>query len=116
MDPIGFALENYDGVGAWRSKDAGSAIDTAGQLPDGTKFEGPAGLTRLLLTKYRDEFLSTFTDKLLTYALGRGLEYYDQPALRSILRDAAHDNTTIPAIIQSIVKSPQFQTRRTPES
>ncbi len=116
MDPIGFALENFDGVGAFRSKVAGSVIDTAGKLPDGTTFEGPAGLTRLLLTKYRDEFLTTFTDKLLTYALGRGLEYYDQPALRSILRDAAHDNTTIPAVIQSIVKSPQFQMRRTPES
>jgi hypothetical protein len=116
MDPIGFALENYDGVGTWRDKDAGSKIDAAGKLPDGTPFEGPSGLTKLLLTRFRTDFTATFTDKLLTYALGRGLEYYDQPALRSIIRDAAHDNTTIPALIQAIVKSPQFQMRRTPES
>ena len=116
MDPIGFALENYDGVGAWRSNDAGTVIDATGKLPDGTTFEGPAGLTKLLLTKYRDEFISTFTAKLLTYALGRGLEYYDEPALRAIVRDAARENTTIPALIQAIVKSPQFQMRRTPES
>jgi hypothetical protein len=116
MDPIGFALENYDGVGAWRAKDAGSAIDAAGKLPDGTLFDGPAGLTKLLLTKYHDEFISTFTSKLLTYALGRGLEYYDNPALRSIVRDAESDRLTIPALIQSIVKSPPFQLRRTPES
>jgi hypothetical protein len=116
MDPLGFALENYDGVGAWRAKEAGSAIDPAGKLPDGTTFEGPAGLTKLLLTKYHEDFISTFTGKLLTYALGRGIEYYDNPALRSIVRDAERDNITIPAIIQSIVKSPQFQMRRTPES
>ncbi|HEY3839478.1 MAG TPA: DUF1592 domain-containing protein [Bryobacteraceae bacterium] len=116
MDPIGFALENYDGVGAWRAKDSGNTIDAAGKLPDGTTFEGPAGLNKLLLTRYREAFISTFTDKLMTYALGRGLEYYDQPALRAIIRDAAHENTTIPAIIQSIVKSPQFQMRRTPTS
>jgi hypothetical protein len=116
MDPIGFALENYDGVGTWRANDAGSPIDASGKLPDGTTFEGPAGLTKLLLTRYRDDFTTTFTGKLLTYGLGRGLEYYDQPALRAIVRDAAHNNTTIPALIQAIVKSPQFQTRRTPES
>jgi hypothetical protein len=116
MDPIGFSLENYDGVGAFREKDAGSVIDAAGKLPDGTTFEGPAGLTKLLLTKYREEFITTFTGKLLTYALGRGLEYYDNPALRAIMRDAERNNTTIPALIQSIVKSPQFQMRRTPES
>jgi hypothetical protein len=116
MDPIGFALENYDGVGAWRAKDAGSVIDAAGKLPDGTTFEGPAGLTKLLLTKYREDFIDTFTGKLMTYALGRGIEYYDQPALRAIVREAEHDNVTIPALIQSIVKSPQFQMRRTPQS
>ncbi len=116
MDPIGFSLENYDGVGAWRTKDAGNVIDAAGKLPDGTVFEGPAGLRNLLLTAHRDEFLATFGEKLLTYALGRGLEYYDKPAVRAILRDAAAHDTTIPAIINSIVKSPQFQMRRTPES
>jgi hypothetical protein len=115
MDPIGFALENYDGVGAWRAKDGGNAIDVNGKLPDGTLFEGPEGLTKLLLTKYREQFILTFTGKLLTYALGRGLEYYDAPAVRSIIRDANKQNSTIPALIQSIVASPQFQMRRTPE-
>jgi hypothetical protein len=115
MDPIGFSLENYDGVGAWRAKDAGSAIDATGKMPDGTTFQGPAGLKNLLLTAHRDEFISTFTEKLLTYALGRGLEFYDQPAMRAIMRDAAAQNTTIPALISSVVKSPQFQMRRTRE-
>ncbi|MCU1260389.1 MAG: hypothetical protein JWO80_3274 [Bryobacterales bacterium] len=116
MDPIGFSLENFDGVGAFRTKDAGSAIDTTGKMPDGKMFQGPAGLKNLLLTAHRDEFLSTFTEKLMTYALGRGVEYYDQPAMRAIIRDAAKQNTTIPAIINGIVKSPQFQMRRTRES
>jgi hypothetical protein len=113
MDPIGFALENYDGIGAWRDKDNGAVIDASGTLPDGSVFAGPSGLTRLLLDRHRDEYVSTFTEKLMTYALGRGIEAYDQPALRSIVRDAAKRNTTIPALIEAIVMSPQFQTRRT---
>ncbi len=116
MDPIGFALENYDGVGAWREKDNGAVIDASGKLPDGTLFSGPAGLKHILLTQHRDEFISTFTEKLLTYALGRGLESYDAPAVRAIMRDAARHNVTIPALIDSIVKSPQFQMRRTPDN
>jgi hypothetical protein len=116
MDPIGFALENYDGVGKWRSKDAGSVIDVSGKMPDGTTFQGPAGLKNLLINNHRDEFVATFTEKLLTYALGRGVEYYDRPAMRAIIHDAASHNTTIPALIQSIVNSPQFQTRRSRES
>ncbi|HVW84571.1 MAG TPA: DUF1592 domain-containing protein, partial [Bryobacteraceae bacterium] len=116
MDPIGFALENFDGVGAWRTEDNGSPIDASGKLPDGTTFNGAAGLKKLLLTQHRDEFLSTFTEKLMTYALGRGLEPYDAPAVRAIMRDAAKQNDTIPALINSIVRSPQFQMRRTRES
>jgi hypothetical protein len=85
-------------------------------MPDGTTFQGPAGLKNLLIHNHRDEFISTFTEKLLTYALGRGVEYYDRPAMRVIIHDAATQNTTIPAIIQSIVKSPQFQMRRSRES
>jgi cytochrome c551/c552 len=115
MDPIGFSLENYDGVGAWRTKDAGSAIDATGKMPDGTVFQGPSGLKNLLLTSHRDEFIATFTEKLMTYALGRGVEYYDRPAMRAIMRDAAKQNNSIPAIINSIVQSPQFQMRRTHE-
>ncbi len=113
MDPIGFSLENYDGVGAWRTKDSGAAIDASGKMPDGTVFTGPAGLKKLLLTAHRDEFVETLTEKMMTFALGRGIEYYDKPAMRAIIRDAAKQNTTIPALIQSLVKSPQFQMRRT---
>jgi hypothetical protein len=115
MDPIGFALENYDGVGKWRLKDGGNAIDATGKLPDGTTFVGPVGLKNLLLEKHRDEFIATFTEKLMIYALGRGVEYYDRPAMRDIIRDAAKQNSTIPALIQSVVKNPQFQMRRTRE-
>jgi hypothetical protein len=114
MDPIGFALENYDGVGAWRDKDKdnGTEIDASGKLPDGSAFTGPAGLKNLLLTQHRDDFISTFTQKLFTYALGRGVEASDLPAVRAIMRDAANQNDTIPALIDSIVRSPQFQMRR----
>jgi cytochrome c551/c552 len=115
MDPIGFSLENYDGVGAWRTKEAGSIIDATGKMPDGTVFQGPSGLKNLLLTAHRDEFISTFTEKLMTYALGRGMEFYDRPAMRAIVRDAAKHNNSIPDIIKSIVQSPQFQMRRTRE-
>jgi len=118
MDPIGFALENFDGVGQWRDKDAGSGtpIDASGKLPDGGTFSGAAGLKQLLITQHSEEFISTFTEKLMTYALGRGLESYDRPAVRAIMRDAAKQNDTIPALIQSIVKSPQFQMRKSKES
>ena len=115
MDPIGFALENYDGVGKWRTKDGGSAIDASGKLPGGVEFEGPAGLKKLLLADYRNDFVTTVTEKLLTYALGRGLEYYDQPAVRSIARQAARDNYRISALIAAVVQSTPFQMRRTLE-
>jgi hypothetical protein len=115
MDPLGFALENYDGVGRWRTEDAGSAIDPSGTLPDGTTFEGPAGLTNLLLTRYRDQFVRTAAEKLLTYALGRGLEYYDQPAVRSIAREAARDNYRMSSLITAVVRSTPFQMRKASE-
>ncbi|PYR00417.1 MAG: hypothetical protein DMF97_09575, partial [Acidobacteria bacterium] len=116
MDPIGFALENYDAVGRWRSEDAGTTIDASGKLPDGTDFQGPAGLSQLLLTRYRDDFVRTATEKLLTYALGRGVEYYDFPAVRSIDREAARDNYRISSLILAIVKSTPFQMRRASDS
>jgi hypothetical protein len=112
MDPIGFALENYDGVGKWRTEDAGTAIDASGKLPDGTVFNGPDGLTQLMLGKYRDDFVRTATEKLLTYALGRGVEYYDNPAVREIVRQASHDNYRWSALVTAIVKSTPFQMRR----
>lgn len=115
MDPIGFSLENYDGVGKWRKEDGGSSIDASGKLPGGIQFQGPAGLKKLLLANYRDDFVATVTEKLLTYALGRGLEYYDRPAVRSITRQAAKDNYRISALVAEVVKSKPFQMRRTPE-
>jgi Protein of unknown function (DUF1592)/Protein of unknown function (DUF1588)/Protein of unknown function (DUF1585)/Protein of unknown function (DUF1595) len=115
MDPIGFALENYDGVGKWRTEDGGSKIDASGQLPGGVQFEGPAGLKKLLLSNYRDDFIHTVTEKLLTYALGRGLDYNDEPAVRSIMRQAARDNYRMSALVNAVVKSTPFQMRRAPE-
>ena len=113
MDPLGFALENYDGVGKWRDKDSGNAIDASGKLPDGSTFVGPAGLKKILITKDRDEFINTATEKLLLYALGRGLEYYDQPAVRAIGREAAKDDYRMSALITAVVKSTPFEMRRT---
>jgi hypothetical protein len=112
MDPLGFALENYDGVGKWRDKDAGNVINAAGTLPNGASFVGPAGLKS---TTQRGEFINTATEKLLLYALGRGLEYYDQPAVRAISRQAAKDDYRMSALIAAIVKSTPFEMRRTPD-
>jgi hypothetical protein len=112
MDPIGFALENYDGIGKWRTKEAGLPIDAAGKLPNGTKFSGPAELKKILLTAHRDEFVTTVTEKLLTYALGRGLETYDAPAVRAIMREAAKDNYRLPALISAVINSKPFQMRK----
>jgi hypothetical protein len=109
-------LENYDGVGKWRDEDAGHSIDASGRLPDATEFQGPAGLTQLLLTRYRDDFVRTATEKLLTYALGRGVEYYDYPAIRAIDREAARDNYRISSLILAVVRSTPFRMRRGPES
>ena len=116
MDPIGFALENFDAVGRWRGEDAGAPIDATGKLPDGTEFSGPAGLNQLLLTKYRDDVVRTATEKLLTYALGRGVEYYDYPAIRSVVREAGSDHDRISAWILAIVKSAPFQMRKGSDS
>jgi hypothetical protein len=114
MDPIGFALENYNGVGKWRSQDGGSKIDASGKLPGGAQFEGPAGLKKLLLANYSDDFVSTVTAKLLTYALSRGLEPYDQPAVRAITRQASKEDYRISALVTAVVQSTPFQMRRTP--
>jgi hypothetical protein len=116
MDPLGFALENYDGVGKWRVKDVGVVIDASARLPDGAQFTGPAGLKQALLNGHRDEYLQTVTEKLLMYALGRGLEYYDKPAVRAIVREAAGDNYRLSSLITAIVTSTPFQMRRTPEN
>jgi mono/diheme cytochrome c family protein len=116
MDPLGFALENFDAVGAWRSKDryAGSSIDASGQLVDGTAVSSPADL-RAALAKRPTQFVQTLTEKLMIYALGRAVEYYDMPAIRTIVRDAARDNYRFSAIVKGIVRSAPFQMRKAEE-
>ena len=112
MDPLGLALENYNAVGQWRTTgEAELPIDSSGNLPDGTVFEGPTGLRTLLLQR-RDQFVGTFTEKLLAYALGRGPEYYDRPTVRAITRAAASDNYRWSSIIVGIVQSTPFRMRR----
>ncbi|MEP6715129.1 MAG: DUF1592 domain-containing protein [Terriglobia bacterium] len=116
MDPIGFALENYDGIGKWRDKDSGATIDASGKLPDGTVFNGPAGLRKVMITERRDEFVDTVIEKLLTYALGRGVEAPDRPTMRAIGREAERSNYKLADLIEMIVKSRPFQMRRSSES
>jgi hypothetical protein len=115
MDPIGFALDNFNAVGQWRAIDAGHTIDASGTLPDGTKFTGPVELRKVLLS-HPDQFAGTLTEKLLTYALGREVEYYDAPAVRRILRDAAPGGYRWSSIILGIIKSTPFQMRRSQPS
>ncbi len=113
MDPLGFALENFDAVGQWRTTSgaAKTPIDASGVLPDGTKFQGPAELRQLLLSK-PEQFVTTVTEKLLTYALGRGVEYYDAPAVRKIMRDSAPTGYRWSSLISELVRSTPFQMRR----
>jgi mono/diheme cytochrome c family protein len=111
MDPLGLALEQFDAVGRWRTvSEAGDPIDASGTLPDGTPFDGAADLTRALLGR-SDLFVTTITEKLLTYALGRGLEYYDMPAIRSISRQVADADHRFSALVIGVVKSRPFQMR-----
>ena len=111
MDPIGFSLENYDAVGRWRTTDGGVPVDAAGSLPDGSTFTGVAGL-RMALLRHPELFVTTTTEKLLTYALGRGVEDYDAPAVRGIVRAARGDDYRFSSLILGIVNSTPFQMRR----
>jgi hypothetical protein len=108
MDPIGFALENFDAVGRWRTVDGKTPVDPAGELVDGMKINGPGSLRDAIL-RDSDQFARTITEKLMTYGLGRGLEYYDMPVTRSIVRDAARNNYRFSSLIIGIVNSPEFQ-------
>ena len=110
MDPLGFALENFDAIGRWRTDEAGLPIDASGAFPEGTKFTNPAEFRQVLLS-HRDQFARTFTEKLLTYSLGRGLESYDMPAVRKILRDAAPADDQWSSIIVGVINSVPFQMR-----
>jgi hypothetical protein len=123
IEPTGFALENFDAVGAWRNVDntpavpwvrteGSAAIDASGKLPDGTKFNGPSELRAALLSR-PDRFVTTLTEKLMIYALGRGVEYYDMPVIRSIVRDASHNDYRFSTLVLDIVESQPFRMRRT---
>ncbi len=113
MDPVGFALENFDAVGRWRGTDADQPIDASGGLPDGSEFTGVSGLEQALLNR-PELFVRTLTEKLFTFGLGRGIEHFDAPAVRQIVRDAQDDNYRFSRLIVGIVKSTPFQMRKSP--
>jgi len=113
MDPLGFALEHFDAIGQWRATgEAGTAIDAQGVFPDGTEFHGLAGLKTVLLAE-PEQFVQTVAEKLTTYALGRGVQHYDMPAVRRIIREAAADDYTWSSLVLGIARSMPFQMRRT---
>jgi hypothetical protein len=111
MDPLGLGLENFDAIGAWRAKDGQIPIDASGTLPDGRTFNGPDGL-REILTSQRDAFAECVVDKLLTYALGRGLERYDRRTVREIAKKASVNNYRFSSVVSEIVKSLPFEQRQ----
>ncbi|MGE5246691.1 MAG: DUF1592 domain-containing protein [Betaproteobacteria bacterium] len=111
IDPLGLALENFDATGAWRIKDNGAPVDATGVLYDGTKMDGPAGLRQAILN-HSDVFLRTFTENLMTYALGRRVVYYDMPAVRAIVRDAAAHGNRMSSFILGVVHSAAFRTMK----
>ncbi len=108
MDPIGFSLENFDAVGQWRTTDEGAKIDPAGVMFNGAKIDGPVALREILMAK-PEIFAGVFTEKLMIYALGRGVQYYDMPAVRAIVRDAARNDYRFSSIVLGIVKSTPFE-------
>ena len=111
MDPLGFAMDNFDAIGSWRAEEDITPIDPSGVLPDGTSFHGPVELTEILLSR-PEQFLQTITEKFLMYALGRGLEYNDQPIVRKIIRESAESDHRWSQVVLEIVKSMPFQMRR----
>jgi hypothetical protein len=116
MDPIGFSLENFDGIGLWRTHDEGTPVDASAKVFDGTTLDGPAGLRKWLMD-YSDQFVEVVTEKLLTYALGRGIEYQDMPLVRSIARGARPGGNRVSALVLGVVESQPFQMNmKTPEA
>jgi hypothetical protein len=111
MDPIGFALENFDNTGKWRDKDGATPVNAASQLVDGSAIEGPVGLRTALLASYSTQFVRTFSSKLMTFALGRTLRTSDMPGVRRIAREAGADGNRFSTIVAAIVSSPQFRMR-----
>ena len=113
MDPVGFSLENFDAIGRFRTRDeSGQSIDASGSIPDGSTFQNAAGLRQALL-KRPELFVSTLAEKLMTYALGRGLEYSDAAEVRKILRQTHNNNYRLSSLIVGVVNSMPFQMRRT---
>jgi mono/diheme cytochrome c family protein len=110
MDPIGFSLENFDAIGRWRDQDHGNPIDATGVLVDGSNLDGPAGLRQAVL-RYSHQFVQNMTERLLTYAIGRGVDYYDMPLVRSIAREAEADGYRFSSLVLGIVSSDAFQMR-----
>jgi hypothetical protein len=111
MDPLGFSLENFDAIGRWRTHDGISTVDSSGTMPDGQTFAGPAGLRKVLL-EHKDQFLHCFVEKLMTYALGRGMEGYDEPAIQKICRATEQNEYRFSSVINGIVHSDAFLKRR----
>ena len=114
FEPLGLAMENFDAVGTWRLQDGDNPIDASGVLVDGTKVDGVASL-RAMLVRRQDQFVRVVTEKMLTYALGRGVEYQDMPLVRSIVRDSAPAKYKFSALVLGIVKSPAFQMNTKPD-
>jgi hypothetical protein len=111
MDPIGLALENFDAIGRWRTSDNDAVIDPSDTVYNGTKVNGPVDLRNMILS-HPDQFVRTMTEMLMTYGIGRGLEYYDMPAVRSIVTAAARSNYRVSALVLGIVKSAPFQMKK----
>ena len=116
MDPLGLAMENYDATGRWRTlNENGEPVDASTEMIDGTKIEGPVALRNILVSN-SEQFVLTGTNRLLTYALGRGLEYYDMPTVRKIVREAAASKYGFSSLVLGVVKSTPFQMRRVPKN
>ncbi|HTR38781.1 MAG TPA: DUF1592 domain-containing protein [Bryobacteraceae bacterium] len=115
MDPIGFAMDNFDAIGQWRDREAGEPIDGSGVLPDGTKFNGVAELRKALL-RHPEQFVTTVAEKLLMYAIGRNVQYYDQPAVRKIVQQARAGNYTFASLVLGVAESEPFQMRKTQQT
>jgi hypothetical protein len=110
MDPIGFAFENYDAIGAFREKDGEHPIDASGELPDGQKFNGPGELKKILQGK-KELFARSLAEKMMVYALGRGLEYYDKCAVDAVLADLEKNDYKLSALVVATIQSDPFQKR-----
>ena len=111
MDPAGLSMENFDAIGRWRDVEGNAPIDAAGSIPGGNEFDGVSGLRSALLDR-PEVFVGTLTEKLLTYALGRGVDYIDAPTVRAITKAAAEDEYRLTSLILGVVKSSSFQMRR----